>query len=139
MILDAIYLFQGIRWEDYENAMAGALRNIPEPVGEILVKFHFADPDPEGKFASLKRRLADVKAADVRLLGRDFVVEDHLTACDLLVFALTSFGYYAALSGARVCCFAGGIHGLPLDSLAASGKIPADFAQVAGMCEPPLI
>lgn len=133
LILDAIYLFQGIRWQDYEDALVEALGGVSLPIGEVLVKFHFADGGAKEKFESLRFRLADMDIPTMRLLGPGFAVEENLTNTDLLVFAVTALGYYAALSGVRVLCFAGKIKGLSLPGLISSGKLPEDFAKVAGL------
>jgi len=135
IILDAIYLFEGIRWEDYENALVKAVLETELPTGELLVKFHFADAGAREKFESLRRRLEGGNMPPLRMLGSDFPVEENLTGQDLLLFAVTALGYYAALAGTRVACFAGRIKGLSLPSLIAAGKLPQDFERIAGLAE----
>ncbi len=127
IILDALYLFQGIHWEDYENALVKALLSQELPDGEMLIKFHFADAGSAEKYQSLCQKLVGRGTPPLRLLGASYAVEQNLTARDLVVFAYTSLGYYAALMGVRVCCFAGDIQDLPIPSLIQSGKLPADF------------
>lgn len=135
-ILDAIYLFQGIRWEDYEDALVKAVLGAALPAGELRVKFHFADTGSAQKFESLCQRLAGSGVPPLRLLAADFPVEEYLTAQDLVLFAVTALGYYAALAGARVRCFAGEVKGLSIPSLIDSGKIPADFKRIVETSEP---
>jgi hypothetical protein len=135
IILDAIYLFQGIRWQDYEDALVAAVLSSNLPAGELLVKFHFADTGAREKFESIRRRLEGRGVPPLRMLGADFPVEENLTGQDLLLFAVTALGYYAALSGTRVACFAERIKGLSLPSLIAAGKLPQDFRKIAGLAE----
>jgi hypothetical protein len=133
LILDACYLHAGIRWEDYENALVAAVRGQAVPCGELLVKFHFADAAAAVRFESICRRLADADGPRLCLLGADFPVEKNLTQRDVLLFALTSLGYYAALTGARVGCFAGGIEGVSIPAWIRDGRLPEDFLKVLGL------
>lgn len=130
VILDACYLHHDIRWEDYENALvASVLQHAPQ-AGDLLVKFHFADAMAPQRFESIRQRLAGSGVGPLKMLGADYSVEERLTHEDLLLFALSSLGYYAALAGARVRCFAAGIAGVSLDSWIAATRLPADFPQV---------
>ena len=132
LILDAAYLHHGIRWDDYENALVAAVRALAPATGQVFVKFHFADAAAPRKFESIRQRLDGCGPAPPRLLGADFPVEENLTHHDVLVSAFSSLGYYAALMGARVRCFAGEIKGVRLDSWTAAGRLPADFSRVVG-------
>ena len=133
LILDACYLHAGIRWEDYENALVTAVRGQSVPSGEVLVKFHFADAGAAAGFESIRQRLADDGGPRLSLLGADFPVEKNLTQQDVLLFALTSLGYYAALTGTRVSCFAGDIKGVSIPAWIRDGRLPEDFPKVVGM------
>jgi hypothetical protein len=93
LILDAIHLLPGVRWEDYEEGLVQALIENRLPPGELLVKFHFAEADAVLKFESIRRRLAAVDTPPLRMLGTDFSVEEHLTREDLLLFAVTTLGH----------------------------------------------
>jgi hypothetical protein len=135
LILDASYLHAGILWEDYENALVAAVRDMAAPSGKLLVKFHFADADAALRCESVRRRLADGGGPRMGLLQADFPVEKNLTQQDVLLFALTSLGYYAALTGARVHCFAGDINGVSIPTWIRDGRLPADFPKVAGMTD----
>jgi hypothetical protein len=135
IILDAIYLFQGIRWKDYEDALVAAVLGSELPAGELLVKFHSADAGAREKFDSLRRHFEGGDVPPLRMLSGDFPVEEYLTGQDLLLFAVTALGYYAALAGTRVACFAERIKGLSLPSLIADGKLPQDFERIAGLAE----
>lgn len=135
LILDACYLHAGVRWEDYENALVAAVRGQAVPSGEVLVKFHFADADPNAKFESIRQRLDEDGGPRLCLLGADFPVEKNLMQQDMLLFALTSLGYYAALTGARVSCFAGRIEGVSISAWIRDGRLPEDFPKVVGMLE----
>jgi hypothetical protein len=46
-------------------------------------------------------------------------------------------GYYAALAGCRIRCFADRVAGLSLDDLLRTGKLPSDFLVVAGLVDGP--
>jgi hypothetical protein len=135
LILDACYLHAGIRWEDYENALVASVRGQADPSGELLVKFHFADANVTVRLESILQRLADGGSLSMSLLGADFPVEKNLTQQDMLLFALTSLGYYAALTGARVSCFAGDINGVSIPAWIRDGRLPEDFPKVVGMVE----
>lgn len=130
LILDACYLHHGIRWENYENALVAAVLAHATPSKELRIKFHFADAHAPERFQSICQRLADDGPASVHMLGPDFSVEENLTSTDLLLFAVTSLGYYAALAGASIRCFAADIEGLPISSWIANGRLPADFSYV---------
>ena len=133
LILDACYIHAGIRWEDYENALVASVRGQADPRGELLVKFHFADANSAVRFESIRQRLADGEGLQMSLLGADFPVEKNLTQRDVLLFALTSLGYYAALTGTRVSCFAGDIKGVSIPAWIRDGRLPEDFSRVVGM------
>lgn len=133
VVLDACYLHQHVRWEDYEDAVVAAIRGSALPAGGLLVKFHFADTMAEQHFESIRRRLGGCGIPEPRMLAGDFTIEENLTDKDLLVFATTSLGYYTALLGGRVACFAGNIKGLSIPSWIAAGRLPGDFPQVAGL------
>jgi hypothetical protein len=132
LILDASYLHAGVRWQDYENALVAAVRG---QTGELLVKFHFADVESAVRFQSIRQRLADDGSPHLRLLGADFPVEMNLTQQDVVLFGLTSLGYYAALTGARVSCFAGDLKGVSIPTWIRDGRLPADFPKVVGMAD----
>lgn len=135
LMLDACYLHAGVRWEDYENALVAAVRGQAVPSGEVLVKFHFADDAAAVRFVSIRQRLADNGGLRSCLLGADFPVEMNLTQQDVLLFALTSLGYYAALTGVRVSCFAGSIEGVSVPAWIRDGRLPEDFPKVVGMVD----
>jgi len=130
VILDASYLHQGVRWEAYENALVAAVLSHAPPSAELRVKFHFADSRAPQRFENIRKRLAEGGLESVRVLGPDFSVDDNLTDVDLLLFAFTSLGYYAAPAGARVRCFAADIEGVSISSWIANGWLPADFPNV---------
>lgn len=133
LILDACYLHRGISWENYENALVAAVREHALPEGNLLIKFHFADSRADERFRSLQRRLTGSGAPPLSLLGGDFSVEERLTREDLLLFAVTSLGYYAALWGGRVKCFAREIQGVSIPAWIEEGRLPGDFPSVAGI------
>lgn len=130
VVLDASYLYQHVRWEDYENALVAAIREHALPSGKLLVKFHFADSTAERHFKSIHRRLTGCGTPEPQMLSGNFAIEENLTAKDLLFFATTSLGYYTALLGGRVACFAENIKGLSISSWIAAGHLPGDFRQV---------
>jgi hypothetical protein len=130
VVLDASYLYQHINWEDYEDALVAALRKHVLPPGKLLVKFHFADSMAERHFKSIHRRLTGCETPEPQMLTGDFVIEENLNAKDLLVVATTSLGYYTALLGGQVACFAEKIKGLSISSWIAAGELPEDFPQV---------
>lgn len=133
LILDASYLHFGVRWEDYENALVGVLLACDLPAGDVCVKFHFADAGRQARFESIRRRLEDAAGPSLILLDQGFSVEDHLTQQDLVCFAFTSLGYYAALAGTRVTCFADRIHGVSISKWTRDGRLPEDFPKVVGI------
>jgi hypothetical protein len=133
VVLDACYLHQHVRWEDYEDALVAAIHKNALPCVELFVKFHFADTMADQHFESIRRRLTGCGIPEPGMLPGDFTIEENLTAKDLLVFATTSLGYYTALLGGRVACFAGNIKGLSIPSWIAAGRLPGDFPHVAGL------
>jgi hypothetical protein len=135
VILDAGYLHLGIHWEDYEDALVASILKRALPGGEVLVKFHFADAKAPLRFESICRRLASGGGPEPRMLSPEFSVDDNLKREDLVLFALTSLGYYTAIAGGRVECFAGEIRGAALDSWIAGHRLPADFRQVVGLSD----
>lgn len=128
VILDTSYLHRGIRWESYQSALVKALRNEASSGRNIAIKFHFADVESKAHFRSIRN---EIGAAE--LLARDFSVEDHFCAGDLLFFAVTSLGYYVAKFGGKVKCFALTIEGLDLEKWVAEGLLPADFSATVGL------
>jgi len=135
VILDSVYLHLKIPWEFYENAIVEAALTHSLPCSELRIKFHFADARAQQRFAKIRERLGEAGLSSVYLLGSDFTVEENLTSDDLLLFAVTSLGYYSALAGARVKCFAESIDGLALHTLILNGALPEDFLQVIGLPE----
>lgn len=133
IVLDAAYLHQGIPWQHYERALLAATAKHASTGSRLMVKFHFADTDARRKFESVSTHLSRSGFHPIELLDSGYSVEDNLTDCDLVLFAFTSLGYYAALLGANVRCFATEIQGVSLESWVASGRIPPDFASVAGL------
>jgi hypothetical protein len=137
LVLDAIYLQQGVSWDDYAAAILSVLGETSLPAGELRIKFHFADAGAREKFDALCRAVAAEQLPPMRWVDADFAVEDHLTSHDLLVFGTTAMGYYAALAGCRIRCFADRVAGLSLDDLLRTGKLPSDFLVVAGLVDGP--
>ena len=133
VILDASYLHQGICWQTYEKALVDAVLKHAPPYAEICIKFHFADSQALKRFQNIRERLAERGLTSARLLESDFSVEANLTRQDLLLFAVTSLGYYAALAGAKVRCFAENIEDLSLSSWIGKSWLPADFLSVVGI------
>lgn len=133
LILDAVHLLSGVTWDAYGDALVTAVARRSWPCAELFVKFHFADAEGPTRFGDLSRRLADHGLPRLQLLGPDFSVEENLTRSDLLVVATTALGYYSALAGARVECFAGEVAGLSLTSMIAKGRLPPDFREVLGI------
>lgn len=133
VILDSVYLHLRIPWENYENALVAAVLKHSPPSSELRIKFHFADARAQQRFGSIRERLVEAGLSSICLLGSDFAVEDNLTSEDLLIFAVTSLGYYSALAGARVKSFADAIDGLPLHTLILNGALPGDFLQIVGL------
>ncbi len=133
LILDASYLHQSVSWEDYENAMVDAVCRSASPTHDLLVKFHFADPNPQQKIESFRQRLVGSGFQPVQLLANHFSIEENLTKQDLLLFATTSLGYYTALSEGRVICFAGHIKGISVPAWIADGGLPPDFSEIVGI------
>jgi len=133
VILDTSYLHRGVRWQAYENALVAAILAAAPTSGELRIKFHFVDPKASQRFESIRARLSTGGVRSVSMLGSDFQVEENLTRDDLVLFAVTSLGYYAALAGARVKCFAGDIDGVSISSWIANGCLPADFPEVVGI------
>lgn len=132
LVLDSFYLHFGVRWEDYENALVEVLLACDLPAGDVCVKFHFADAGRQARFESIRRLLGGDFGPRLTLLDQGFSVEDHLTQEDLVCFAFTSLGYYAALAGTRVMCFADRIHGASISKWVLDGRLPEDFLTVVG-------
>jgi hypothetical protein len=133
LILDASYLHHGILWQDYENALVAAvLQGVSKP-GDLYVKFHFAETKSSIRFQSIRQNLVNHGFNNLKLLESDVSVEACLTRDDLLVFALSSLGYYANLMGVEIKCFAGKIAGVSLQAWIKDGRLPPDFLKVAGL------
>ena len=137
VILDSVYLHLKIPWDNYENALVSAVLMHSLASSEVRIKFHFADHRAQQRFELIRERLAKKGLSSVCMLGADFSVEDNLSSEDLLRFAVTSLGYYSALAGAQVKCFAEAVDGLPLDNLIKKGAVPEDFLQVVGASATP--
>jgi hypothetical protein len=133
LVLDMYYRLAGKSWEAYSNAMARAVRLHSHADADVRIKFHPSDSDVSRKFESLRRRLADQGFSRVCLLGLEFQTEEELTARDLLIFGFSSVGYYAAIQGARVACFADETEDDFIASLIGRGKLPRDFREVIGL------
>lgn len=133
LLLDMSYRHSGRSWEDYANSMARAVRLHSLADADVRIKFHPSDSDVSRKFESLRRRLADQGFSRVSLLGPEFQTEEELTASDLLVFGTSSVGYYAAIQGVRVACFADETEIAFIASLIGRGKLPKDFREVVGL------
>ena len=133
VILDAAYIHCAIRWEDYEAALVGSVLAHSPPGLELRIKFHPADDDAHRRFSSISRSLVQEGYGKIRLLDPDFTVEENLTANDLLIFGLTSLGYYAAVEGVRLACYADRIEGLSIPYLINRGRLPNDFREVVGL------
>ncbi len=131
VILDTSYLHRGIRWEDYEKAAVVAILTEAAEAASIRVKFHFADTQASAHFESMRQKCA--ATGGLTLLESDFSVEDHLTADDRLLFGVSSLGYYAAIFGGRVKCFAPEVAGLDLPAWIRRGLLPRDFPEVVGL------
>jgi hypothetical protein len=133
IVLDACYVHQQVRWGDYEDALVAAVRG--HATGGLFVKFHFSDDAAPEHFQSIRTRLAGGGNPEPVMLPDGFSLEEHLTSMDVLVFATTSLGYYTALLGGHVVCFAGAIKGMDVSAWIADGRLPADFPQVVGLVE----
>lgn len=133
LILDTSYLHQGLIWQNYEDAIVTTLREDAPHTAELLVKFHFADPEADTRFRSLAGRLDSFGFPSIRKLPRDFQIEENLTSEDLLVFGTTSLGYYTSLAGGRVKCFAGAIEGMSFEDWIRRGDLSEDFREVVGI------
>ena len=133
LILDAVYLLHGVEWKDYEDALVSAVLDHSSTENKLLVKFHPADKEASQRFQSLCSRLDSHGLHQVRLLEKNFEVEEALTQSDLVLFGTTALGYYAAIEGARVACFADAIEGLSIDSLTRKSRLPGDFRKVVGL------
>lgn len=133
VILDTSYLHRGIRWQDYEEALVGAIVEEYTLASRILVKFHFADNRVSERFISLGNRVAAAGGGQLELLDHEFSVEAELTGDDCLLFGVSSLGYYAAIFGGKVKCCASEIKGLDVEQWMANGLLPQDFAEVVGL------
>ena len=131
-VLDTCYLHRGIRWDDYADALVEAVNAEAAPETEVFIKFHFVDTEAEGKFAALKKR---IQARTMTLLPREFSVEDALSADDRLLFGVSSMGYYVAIFGGSVRCFAPAVKELDVGQWIAKGGLPGDFREIVGLPE----
>lgn len=125
VVLDSSYLHHGIRWENYEAAMVDAI--LADDAESILIKFHFADRQAVSRFAALRDRIAPRKAV---FLEKDYPIEENFRVNDRILFAVSSLGYYTALFGCGVRCFAPSIKGLDVKQWIARQALPPDFEQV---------
>ena len=122
VILDTSYLHRGIPWDSYRMALVAALLGEIASGRSIAIKFHFADECSKERFQEIREEIGTGI-----LLERDFSVEDHFCAGDLLLFAVSSLGYYVAKFGGMATCFASKIEGMDLNEWIAEGRLPADF------------
>ena len=125
VVLDSSYLHHGIRWECYESAMVAAIRARAEDA--VFIKFHFADSQAAARFAAVSNKIVPKQAV---LLERDYPIEENLCVGDVVLFAVTSLGYYTALFGGSVECFAPAIHGLDVKQWIDKQSLPPDFEDV---------
>lgn len=130
VVLDTAYLHRGIRWEDYRNAMVRAIAREAAGCETVRIKFHFADESAATRFQSIQ---ADLPNLRLSLLEPSFSIEENLTAADRVLFAVSSLGYYAAIFGADVKCFAPDIEGFDLDQWLRRGLLPPDFPEIASI------
>lgn len=137
LILDTSYLHQGLEWKNYEQAVIGILESSVSREAPLLMKFHPADTEAQARYEALVSHLRDFGFPSIERAPRDFQIEENLTAADLLVFGTTSLGYYMALAGARVRCFADRIAGLSFEDWIRRGDLPEDFRSVTGIDPPP--
>lgn len=126
VVLDSSYLHHGIRWEHYEEAMVDAI--LADDADSILIKFHFADMQARPRFESLQERIAPRKPV---FLEKDYPIEENFRGNDRLLFAVSSLGYYTALAGGGVRCFAPSIKDLDVRQWIERQALPPDFEQVA--------
>lgn len=137
VILDTSYLHRGIRWDDYCRELVDAVRRLqPDGFAAILVKFHFADSLRVKRFEEIRRTLEDLPGVTTSLLPPEISVEETLRSGDAVVFGVSSLGYYAALMGARVVCFAPQVTGISLDRWIAQRLLPVDFPEITGTPHP---
>ncbi len=130
VILDTSYIHRGIQWADYSDALVGAVLDEAADAQELMIKFHFADNECQSHFSELKEKISLEAGLPMRLLSGDFAVEEQLTASDLVIFSVSSLGYYAAGFGAQVRCFAPQVKGMDIDTWIRKGGLPADFPEV---------
>ena len=130
VVLDTSYLHREIRWEAYRSAVVAAIAREASGDMPVRVKFHFADESAAARFESL---VADLPGQPLTLLEPSFSIEEKLSAADRVLFAVSSLGYYAAIFGANVKCFAPDIAGFELGQWVRRGLLPPNFAEIAGL------
>jgi hypothetical protein len=133
VILDTCYLHRGILWQDYEEALSGAVVKEAGEYREIIIKFHFADTNSSNHYASLLSKIRKNIGIPIRLVGRSYSVEKELIANDCVLFAVSSLGYYTAFFGGQVKCFADKIQGINLETWIQKGALPKDFRVMVGL------
>lgn len=132
VVLDTSYLHRGILWQDYEDALVDAIAEASAEKPDVIVKFHFVDDKAVEHFEAIRARVED-KVGELTCVGRDFSVEEALRANDVVVFAVSSLGYYVSLFGGAVHCFANRIRGLDVSVWIKEGRLPEDFRKVVGL------
>ncbi|SHI84619.1 hypothetical protein SAMN02745181_1025 [Rubritalea squalenifaciens DSM 18772] len=121
VVLDSSYCNQGISWENYRDALVQVLNRSDRE--EVMVKFHFADARRVERFGELQKAL---KLRKLALLDSCYCIEDALMREDLVLFGLSSLGYYAQLLGCEVETFCHKIQGFDLESWVNQGWLPRE-------------
>lgn len=127
IVLDALYLHSGIKWDAYRNALVATLRVKKSENPELFLKFHFAENNRQERFREISRELPDM---NITLLEPSFCIEDELTQNDLVLYASSSLGFYTRLLGSRSESFIERIEGVDLDDLQARGVLPKVFCDM---------
>lgn len=124
-VLDSCYLNQGIAWEDYLHALTQNIEKLYKAGDKVCIKFHFADREREKHFTEVTSALPEI---NLTLLDSAFCIEDALCADDLVIFGLTSLGYYASLLGCESHSFCNDIKGFDFERWVAKGWLPQQIA-----------
>lgn len=131
-ILDTCYLHRGVPWQAYEDALVKSAAAKVGNHSSVRIKFHFADQQAEAHFKAVQSRLGKAGLTAERLPS-EFCVERALVRGDLVLFGVSSLGYYAAIAGARVECFANDIDGISVQEWISNHRLPPNFPQVVGL------
>lgn len=126
-VLDSSYLNQGIAWDDYLDALTRKIAESFRAGDKVFIKFHFADKDRLAHFTEITTALPEM---NLTLLDSDFCIEDALCKDDLVIFGLTSLGYYASLLGCESLSFSGDIKGFDAARWVSKGWLPEPIAKL---------